>query len=166
VANQNEETDVQRQVREAGGNADGSLVFTLAWSGPIDLDFYVTTPLGATLSYQQRTDTTGGQLDIDDTGGSSNVENIGWSKVATPQHGEYTVKVHCFSSSASEPITFDVFGFSFGRELFQLKGKTISPSERKEVHRLSFQGGTAGSGGGGTEGIGGRACVDCKLVWI
>ncbi len=80
--------------------SSGSLQFTLTWSQPVDLDLHVMTPTGRTIYFANRSDDTGGSLDLDSNAGCSidniNNENITWSGEAPT--GEYTIEPVLFAS--------------------------------------------------------------------
>mmetsp|Transcript_118270 Transcript_118270/g.228276 ORF Transcript_118270/g.228276 Transcript_118270/m.228276 type:complete len:359 (-) Transcript_118270:29-1105(-) len=56
--------DIKDRVIRAGGNTEGVVVASLAWSTPDDLDLHVITPGGAEISYRNR-QARGGELDVD-----------------------------------------------------------------------------------------------------
>jgi len=74
----------------------GSVQVSLIWDNPpeqgADLDLYVTSPSGETLSYRNRTSACGGFLDTDAQYERNPVENITWTSNAPS--GEYEVRVH------------------------------------------------------------------------
>jgi len=72
----------------------GDVSFRLTWSGPQDLDLYVTEPSGETIYYGNTESDTHGQLDVDSNYPCSNTsqsptENIFWPEGEAP-HGTYT----------------------------------------------------------------------------
>lgn len=77
-----------RRAREAGGS--GALKITLLWDWFADVDLHVIQPNGTEICYRHtQDDSTGGQLDRDNTiGGPNSAENIFF---ATPPSGNYKV---------------------------------------------------------------------------
>jgi hypothetical protein len=94
----------------------GDISFRLTWSGPQDLDLYVTEPSGETIYYSHNTSATNGQLDVDSNAGCSNVsasptENVFWPEGSAP-HGTYTFWANSYSScdgSSTANFTLRVF---------------------------------------------------------
>jgi hypothetical protein len=76
----------------------GALQISLSWDNGTDQDLYVYTPLGEEISYSTDYDSSGGQLDRDDTDGFG-PENIYWQTQAPD--GTYTVQVDDFSDDGS-----------------------------------------------------------------
>jgi hypothetical protein len=78
---------------------DGELRVTLSWDTPTDVDLYVVNPDGQEIYYGSRSDSLGGQLDLDSNAGCSidgtNQENIHWPK---GKNGEYVVRVNYWSA--------------------------------------------------------------------
>lgn len=78
---------------------DGELRVTLSWDTPTDVDLYVVNPDGQEIYYGNRSDSLGGQLDLDSNAGCSidgtNQENIHWPK---GKNGEYVVRVNYWSA--------------------------------------------------------------------
>ncbi len=73
----------------------GDVAVALQWTGARDVDLYVTDPFGTTISYQNKTSASGGQLDRDDTDGFG-PENIFWPSGKAPK-GRYSVQVQLYS---------------------------------------------------------------------
>lgn len=74
----------------------GSLQITLSWTNGTDQDLHVTDPSGEIIYYANKTSSTGGQLDRDDTDGYG-PENIYWLQNAPD--GEYKVQVHDYDNN-------------------------------------------------------------------
>ncbi|HCH61957.1 MAG TPA: hypothetical protein DFR83_04070 [Deltaproteobacteria bacterium] len=88
---------------------DGALRFTLQWDDQTDLDLYVTTPAGNTISYSNRS-ADGGRLDVDDTrGGANSVENIHFNEDLASGPYEYWVNNYD-NNSASWRLSVHVDG--------------------------------------------------------
>ena len=80
----------------------GALQITLVWHSntPVDLDLYVTDPMGKTINYAD-TSENGGTLDIDNKCSNyvnGRPENIYWT---SPVSGQYTIKVDFFSACSN-----------------------------------------------------------------
>ena len=94
----------------------GDVSFRLTWSGPQDLDLYVTEPSGETIYYSHTSSATNGQLDVDSNAGCSNpssspTENVFWPEGSAP-HGTYQFYARRYSacSATSTPsFTLRVF---------------------------------------------------------
>ncbi|MEZ4408390.1 MAG: hypothetical protein R3A52_18235 [Polyangiales bacterium] len=80
---------------------DGLFRTTLTWDRPGDLDLYVTTPGGQTISFRSRTGG-GGTLDRDDRTGTG-PENVFWT--TAPPLGEYIVCVVPFAITGATNFT-------------------------------------------------------------
>jgi len=79
----------------------GILYFTVKWSTAGDVDTYVTTPTGKTISYTNRgpdAGTDNGNLDVDDTSGTG-PENVFWATGSNPPAGTYLLCVHPYDTS-------------------------------------------------------------------
>lgn len=87
-----------------GATGSGDVKVTLTWDTTADLDLYVTEPNGETISYLNRSSSTGGQLDRDDRDGFG-PENIFWPTGSAPS-GQYSVTVKHFSGAL--PSTYTV----------------------------------------------------------
>lgn len=72
----------------------GALQISLSWDNDSDQDLHVTDPTGTTISWQNLSSSSGGQLDRDDTDGFG-PENIFWTEDAPD--GDYKVEVNDFS---------------------------------------------------------------------
>ncbi len=93
----------------------GPIQVSLSWAGAVDVDLHVTPPSGTDIYYGQRSDETGGTLDLDSNAGCAidnvNNENIVWTAASRPAVGAYTVRVDYWSkcsSAASIPYTVRV----------------------------------------------------------
>ncbi len=94
----------------------GDVQVTLRWSSTADLDLSVTDPTGATVSFQNKTSPSGGQLDVDANTACNNqttspVENVFWRSGTAPD-GVYTVSVNyfreCAGGAGPQPYTLAV----------------------------------------------------------
>lgn len=93
----------------------GPIQVSLSWAGAVDVDLHVTTPAGTDVFYGNRSDSTGGALDLDSNAGCRldhvNNENIAWANSASPASGAYEVRVDYWSNcnvSTSIPYTVRV----------------------------------------------------------
>lgn len=79
----------------------GDIELTLRWENYHDIDLSCIEPNGEIISFQQRTSSSGGMLEVDMNAGGRNsstpLEHIYWPDNAA-QHGLYKVGVHFFSS--------------------------------------------------------------------
>lgn len=103
---------IKERVKTAGGNVEGFLRISLAWSNADDLDLHMRTPNGNHLYYGSRRHA-GAELDIDMNGmdkrdDQNPVENIIFSNEATAQEGIYKVWVNQFSRRSGERVGFTV----------------------------------------------------------
>lgn len=91
---------IKEKVRAAGGQTEGFLRCSLAWSNYDDLDLHVTEPSYTEIYYSNRTGKSGGKLDVDENAGYGKtrkpVENIIWVDERKMFEGNYTVYVHNF----------------------------------------------------------------------
>lgn len=76
----------------------GALQISLSWDNGSDQDLYVYTPQGEEISYLTDYDSSGGQLDRDDTDGFG-PENIYWQDQAP--NGTYTVEVDDYDNDGA-----------------------------------------------------------------
>ncbi|WNM17954.1 hypothetical protein [Flavobacterium capsici] len=121
-----------------GPECDGELVgnsgnprFNLQYTGNVDLDLYVVTPNGTTISYLNSTGQ-GGELDVDCTcGGSCSGENIFWTNGPSGQY-QFYVKYYggCGSSSPSSNFTIKVLN---GNNVVQTKTGTLSAAGQQST---------------------------------
>ena len=82
--------------------ADGVLRFNLRFSNEteVDLDIFVDTPGGETIYWDNKEDSSGGQLDVDCLCNSCDLgpsENIYWDYGGEAPHGTYTITVDYFN---------------------------------------------------------------------
>lgn len=114
--------DIENRVVQAGGNSNGVLVASLAWSTPDDLDLHVVVPSGSEISYRQRI-VEGGELDVDmcvhGRGGGicvdRPVENVVFAEKA-PQ-GRFKVYVQNFNYHLNtQPLSVQVARMQQGQK--------------------------------------------------
>lgn len=91
----------------------GPIQISLSWGVPVDLDVHVVTPAGEEIYYGNRSDSTGGTLDLDSNAACNidNVdqENVVWSNSMTPAAGNYITRVDYWSNCGiTQPIPYTV----------------------------------------------------------
>jgi hypothetical protein len=82
--------------------SSGDIQITLKWDGINDLDLHVIEPSGERIYFQNKSTSSGGQLEVDanaacQTVMNNPVENIYWPSGRAPE-GRYEVLVHYFSN--------------------------------------------------------------------
>lgn len=92
---------IKEKVKAAGGNVEGVLRASLAWSNHDDLDLHCVEPNGNKIGFfNKRSDTTG-TLDVDMNAGwgqsRTPVENIIWTNPLKMKEGLYKVEVHNYN---------------------------------------------------------------------
>lgn len=100
------DSDIRERVKNAGGNIDGVLRFSIQWNdtneySQNDLDAHAFTPSGTHIWFRAKRDyCTGGFLDvdiIDPVKGKPAVENIAWENKSNMTPGVYTFLVHQYT---------------------------------------------------------------------
>lgn len=96
------ESVMKQRVKEAGGNVDGDLRFSIQWNDTgefngDDLDAHCKTAAGTEISFRHKTCTrTNGMLDVDimnPSNGKPAVENITWADRKTMPDGKYIMQI-------------------------------------------------------------------------
>lgn len=89
---------VKEKVKKAGGEVDGKLRISLAWSNYDDLDLHLIEPNGNEIYFRAKYSSTGGLLDVDMNAGGSQtrepVENIFYPHNRPLPEGNYKVFVN------------------------------------------------------------------------
>ena len=103
---------IKERVKAAGGNVEGFLRISLAWSNADDLDLHMRTPGGSELYYGSRRHA-GAFLDIDMNGMDKHddqnpVENIIFVDPKTAEEGIYKVWVNQFNRRSGNRVGFTV----------------------------------------------------------
>lgn len=116
------DSDMKQNVKEAGGNVDGVLRFSIMWNenqdDNSDLDAHCIEPDGSHIyfgEYRKPSMTrSGGQLDIDITRpmeqrpGKPSVENITWADLSRMKPGVYRFFVHQFVARGSKGFKAEI----------------------------------------------------------
>ena len=112
--NGNVTDSLRENVKKFGGDVEGDVRFSLAWSNSDDLDLHLIEPnRGTHIYYATCGDLSKykGKLDLDMNGLSKHsatdpVENIVYKDINTMPDGEYKLKVHQYSRRSRERIGF------------------------------------------------------------
>lgn len=104
---------IKEKVKKAGGNITGDLCCRLAWYNFDDLDLHMKEPGGGHIYFRdKRSQTTGGQLDVDMNAGGGHtreaVENIFYGDRRKMTEGVYTLYVNQFARRESIDVGFEV----------------------------------------------------------
>jgi len=104
------DSSIKQAVQKAGGNVNGVLRASLAWTHGDDLDLHCVQPNGGHIYYGDKSDRyTTGALDVDITSPIPNklsVENIVWTDKSKMPVGEYEIFVHCYRYTGSSKDGF------------------------------------------------------------
>lgn len=129
------DSDIRANVKDAGGNVEGDLRFSIQWNdtgvrSPNDLDAHCFGPNDMHIWYWDKRDyRTGGFLDVDIQHPGANkaaVENIAWADRKKMVPGEYRFYVHQFANRGGKDgfraeVEFDgqIYQFNYDKELRQ-----------------------------------------------
>ena len=116
------DSDIKRNVKNAGGDVDGVLRFSIQWNDierdRNDLDAHCQTP-DCHIYFGNRSDRHGGELDIDIINpqeGIPAVENITWPSLSRMRPGDYDFFIHCYSNNGGKSgVRAEI---AFGDELY------------------------------------------------
>lgn len=112
------DSDMKQNVKNAGGNVDGILRFSIQWNEDghdnYDLDAHCVEPDGTEIYYGSykapRITSMGGQLDVDviNPRGKIAVENITWNDLSKMKQGTYRFFVHQYSGAVRHGFRAEV----------------------------------------------------------
>lgn len=142
------DSDMKRNVKNAGGKVDGVLRFSIQWNdeniyNESDYDAHCLEPNGNLIFYQRKDNrSTTGRLDVDivnPTQSISAVENITWSDKSKMQKGTYKFYVHNYSHRSGDS------GFraeiEFNGQLYKFEyNKELRQDEKVQVAEVTFDG--------------------------
>lgn len=127
------DSQIKDNVKIAGGKVDGVLRFSIQWNDipgkqdNNDLDAHCRVPNGSHIYYANRSNSTGGVLDVDirfPTYGKAAVENITWPSLENMAEGEYLFSVNCYDGRGGKSgfraeIEFEgnVYNFNYNSAL-------------------------------------------------
>lgn len=136
------DSDIRENVKNAGGNVDGVLRFSIQWNdtgeySTNDLDAHCMLPAGRHIFFANKVDRlTGGSLDVDIThprDGVPAVENITWPDKSKMIPGCYQFLVHQYANRGGRDgfraeIAFDgkTYAFDYRRELRQNESVNVA----------------------------------------
>lgn len=137
------DSDMRERVKNAGGNVDGDLRFSIQWNEDgtdnCDLDAHCKEASGYEIYFgtarKPRFSPTHGQLDVDIVRPNRNiaVENITWGDRTTMRGGTYLFYVHQYSGSARRgfraEIEFDGTIYSFDYNKPMRSGEEVRVAE-------------------------------------
>lgn len=118
----------------------GDVQATLIWNSTNDLDLWVTDPRGTLIYFNNRTSSSGGELDVDANPGCQNptnqpVENIFWPAGKAPT-GEYVISVNYFQGcETSLPTSFTLRVLVDGQEQ-TFSGALTTVGETQEIYHF------------------------------
>jgi hypothetical protein len=92
----------------------GDIKITLAWNTSADIDLWVIDPNGEKIYYGNRTTSSKGELDLDDTDGLG-PENVFWPTNEAPIMGTYKVQVHYYGPEDGAATSYRVVINNFGK---------------------------------------------------
>ena len=119
------DSDIRKNVKDAGGKVDGVLRFSIQWNDGqddnSDLDAHCKEPNGGEIYFKNKIGRTGGKLDIDiiepmsQRPGVPSVENIVWSNYDKMIPGKYKFYVNQFTARGSKGFSAEI---AFGEETY------------------------------------------------
>lgn len=135
---------MKQNVKNAGGNVDGVLRFSIQWNdgdnNQNDFDAHCVEPNGNLIYFSNkgRVHPSSGMLDVDiqSPGNKVAVENITWTDIRKMLEGKYTFIVHNYSHNGGRTgftaeIEYDgqIYSYSYDKELKQ--GQKVTVAEIK-----------------------------------
>lgn len=119
------DSDIRKNVKDAGGKVDGVLRFSIQWNDGqddnSDLDAHCIEPNSNTIYFADKIGRTGGRLDVDITEpmsqrpGVPSVENIVWSSYNRMIPGIYKFYVNQYAARGSKGFSAEI---AFGEETY------------------------------------------------
>lgn len=100
---------ITQRVKNAGGNVDGEVRFSLSWDNTDDLDIILENVYTGGMIYFNRKRAFGGELDIDANFMDimeNPVENIYWNRISDMPDGKYYVRVNNYTKRTNSDQGF------------------------------------------------------------
>lgn len=100
---------ITQRVKNAGGNVDGEVRFSLSWDNTDDLDIILENAYSGEMIYFNRKRNLGGELDIDAnfvTIMENPVENIYWNSINDMPDGKYYIRVNNYTKRTNSDQGF------------------------------------------------------------
>ena len=140
------DSDMKQNVKNAGGNVDGILRFSIQWNEDghdnYDLDAHCVEPDGTEIYYGSykapRITSMGGQLDVDviNPRGNIAVENITWNDLSKMKPGTYRFFVHQYSGAVRHGFRAEV---EFNGEIYSFDySNPMRTGENVQVAELTL----------------------------
>jgi hypothetical protein len=109
---------------------EGDVQVTLLWGGTADLDLHVRDPNNEEIYFGQRTSSSGGSIDHDDTAGTAatHVENVFWPSGSAPS-GNYEAWVVNYGGGVSESFELRI---TVGGQVVYSQGGSLDPGAESE----------------------------------
>ena len=135
------DSDMRERVKNAGGNVDGVLRFSIQWNdgnthNANDMDAHCILPDKEHIYFGHKRSRTGGFLDVDiihPITGKPAVENIAWGDKSLMIPGEYKFVVHCYNHRGGRDgfkaeIEFDgqIYSFDYAKEVHHGRSVTVA----------------------------------------
>lgn len=132
---------IRERVKNAGGNVDAKLRFSLAWDNTDDLDLHVHTPNGARIYFGYRK-AQGGHLDVDANGmdgmRDDPAENVAFQD---PVDGIYKVQVHQYSKRQTSNVGFTLQAATQGQVMEFKHPKAVGSKAYVDIGEFEVRGG-------------------------
>ena len=128
------DSDIQKNVKAAGGNIEGVLRFSIQWNDTSewdenDLDAHCTEPDGHEIYFGNKISWSGGNLDVDIIQPKRNtpaVENIVFPSLIRMKDGDYLFYVHCYSNRSGRSgfraeleVNGEIYSYDYDKPLRQ-----------------------------------------------
>lgn len=143
---------MKQHVKNAGGNVEGVLRFSIQWNDDKDnnndFDAHCIEPSGNRIFFSQKNNfLTTGNLDVDiqSPGNKVAVENITWSNITKMEEGKYTFLVHNYTHRGGRKgfkaeIEYDgeIHSFEYNNELKQDEKVTVAEINFSKSKGIKF----------------------------